>query len=231
MNGIAANVKLMIIRAVPDGDERDKDVAMAIRYAADNGAKIINMSFGKSYSPQKELVDAAVRHADSLGVLMIHAAGNDNKNLEVENSYPSPYYLDGGKATNWLTVGASRMKKGKHLPAEFSNYGKTKVDLFAPGYDIYSTIPKNKYEKESGTSMAAPTTTGVAALVWSYYPQLTASMLKEILMKSVTDVSKQKVVVPGKKKEKVRFGKLCVSGGIVNAEKALELAEKMTNGQ
>jgi len=228
MNGIAQNVKLMIIRAVPDGDERDKDVALAIRYAADNGAKIINMSFGKAYSPQKSLVDAAVRHADSLGVLMIHAAGNDNKNLDIEDSYPTPYYLNGEKAVNWLTIGASRMKKGKHIPAEFSNYGKTKVDLFAPGYEIYSSIPGNKYEKESGTSMAAPTTTGVAALVWSYFPELTATELKDILMKSVTNVAKKKVIIPGKKKEKTRFSELCVTGGILNAEKAIELAEKIT---
>lgn len=228
MNGIAQNVKLMIIRAVPNGDERDKDVALAIRYAADNGAKIINMSFGKPYSPQKELVDAAVRHADSLGVLMIHAAGNDNKNLDKEDSYPTPYYLNGEKAVNWLTIGASRMKKGKKIPAGFSNYGKTKVDLFAPGFDIYSCIPGNKYEKESGTSMAAPTTSGVAALVWSYFPELTATELKTILMNSVTDVSKKKVIIPGEKKKKIRFGELCVSGGILNAEKAIELAEKTT---
>ncbi len=227
MNGIAANVRLMIIRAVPDGDERDKDVAMAIRYAADNGARVINMSFGKAYSPQKELVDAAVRHADSLGVLMVHAAGNDNKNLDKEVSYPSPVYLDGKKAVNWITVGASSMKKGKHLAASFSNYGKENVDLFAPGVAIYSTVPKNEYKKEDGTSMASPTAAGVAALVLSYNPDLTATQLKDILMKSVTNVAKKKVIIPGKKKKKIAFSELCVSGGIIDAENALLLAEKI----
>jgi len=228
MNGVASHVKLMIIRAVPDGDERDKDVALAIRYAADNGAKIINMSFGKSYSPEKHLVDAAVRYADSLGVLMIHAAGNDNNNLDIEENYPSPNYLNGGKAVNWLSVGASSMEKDADLPASFSNYGKKEVDIFAPGHMVYSTVINGEYELNSGTSMAAPVCSGVAALVWSYYPQFNATQIKDILMQSVNNQKKLKVNVPGLENTKQKFGELSVSGGVVNAYNAIKLAEKLS---
>ena len=227
MNGIAKNVKLMIVRAVPDGDERDKDVALAIRYAADNGAQIINMSFGKSYSPEKYLVDAAVKYADSLGVLMIHAAGNDNNDLDKKDNFPNPLYLDGGKAVNWLTVGASAISRDKKMAASFSNYGKKNVDIFAPGHEVYSSVLDNKYGLNSGTSMASPVAAGVAALVWSYYPNFTATQIKDILMKSVSKQEKLKVILPGSKKEKVRFGELSVSGGIINAYNALKLAEEM----
>ncbi|MDW8297087.1 MAG: S8 family peptidase, partial [Raineya sp.] len=229
IKGVANNVLIMPIRAVPDGDERDKDVANAIFYAVDNGAHIINMSFGKGYSPNKKFVDEAVKYAESKGVLLVHAAGNDAKNLEVEPNFPNRYYADGGEAKNWLEIGASSWHNSNDkFVANFSNYGKTKVDVFAPGVDIYSTVPdKNTYKNASGTSMAAPTTSGVAALLMSYYPELTAVQVKEILMKSAIRYE-QDINKPGEKGEKVKLSDLCITGGIINAYEAIKLAEQMT---
>ncbi len=219
INGIANNVKIMPIRAVPNGDERDKDIANAIRYAADNGASIINMSFGKYYSPNKKLVDDAVQYALSKDVLFVHAAGNDSKNSDDELSFPNRELSNGTIVPNWIEVGASSYKKGKNLIGSFSNYGKLKVDLFAPGVDIYSTIPDNKYISESGTSMASPTTAGVAALIRSYFPELKAEEVKAVLMKSVVHY-KRRVIKPGTK-HKVKVKELCISGGFINADNAV----------
>lgn len=230
MNGIA-NVELMIIRTVPDGDERDKDVANAIRYAAENGADIINMSFGKSYSPYKEYVDAAIKYADSIGVLMVHAAGNDGDDIDTAANYPSRYYEDGGMAANWITVGASSWKENEELTAPFSNFGKKNVDIFAPGVDIYSTFPDNEYNAISGTSMAAPVVSGVAALIMSYYPELSTQQLRDIIMNSVTIPEQTEVVKPGSQTgELVPFSSLSVTGGIINVTEALKLADKTVNG-
>ncbi len=230
MNGIA-NVELMIIRTVPDGDERDKDVANAIRYAAENGADIINMSFGKSYSPYKEYVDAAIKYADSVGVLMIHAAGNDGDDIDTAANYPSRYYNDGGMAANWITVGASSWQEDQGLAAPFSNFGAKNVDLFAPGVDIYSTFPDNDYNAISGTSMAAPVVSGVAALIMTYYPELSTQQLREVILNSVTIPEQAEVVKPGSQTgELVPFSSLSVTGGIVNVTEALKLAEKTVNG-
>ncbi|MBX7204532.1 MAG: S8 family serine peptidase [Bacteroidia bacterium] len=225
IKGVADNVRIMVLRVVPDGDERDKDVANAIRYAADNGAKVINMSFGKAWSWNKKAVDEAAKYASDKDVLLVHAAGNDNKDLEKFYNYPSDQF-EGTEDVipNWIEVGASSWMKGKLVPASFSNYGMEAVDLFAPGVDIYSTVPDtNKYDSYDGTSMAAPVTAGAAALIRSYYPNLTATQVKEILMKSVTPV-KGKVKMPGKK-DKVKMKMLCKTGGIVNVYNALILAE------
>lgn len=225
MKGVADNVRIMTLRVVPDGDERDKDVANAIRYAADNGAKVINMSFGKAYSWNKKAVDDAVKYALSKDVLLVHAAGNDAKNLETATNFPNDIFEDStGIAANWIEVGASSWMKKKKLTADFSNYGITRVDVFAPGVDVYSTVPdSNAYEAYDGTSMASPVTAGVAALLRSYYPHLTAVQIKAIIMQSVTPV-KHKVYIPGSKK-KTRMKELCVSGGVVNAYQAVQLAE------
>ena len=224
--GIASAVKIMAIRTVPDGDERDKDVANAIRFAADHGAQVINMSFGKAYSPYKNLVDAAVKYADAKGVLMVHAAGNEGANSEQEPSFPTPVYLDGGRAQNWIEVGASSWKSGNALVASFSNYGKP-VDIFAPGEDITSTVPGGKYEQESGTSMASPVVAGVAALIMSYYPTLTASDVKKVILESATKVPGVSVTRPGSTAEHVQFSELSTTGGIVNAYAALQAADRM----
>ncbi len=228
INGIANNVLLMSLRAVPNGDEYDKDVALAIRYAVDNGAQVINMSFGKSYSPNKKMVDDAMLYAQSKGVLLVHAAGNDNKNIDTTDNFPSDILLEGNSINNLICVGASTISTKKRLPAVFSNYGNERVDIFAPGMDVVSTTVESEYEISQGTSFAAPVVSGVAALVWSYYPELTAAQMKEILIKSATNMAKKKVVIPGERKKKTRFRELCVSDGVVNTYNALMLAEEMS---
>ena len=224
MDGVANNVQIMAVRAVPDGDERDKDVANAIRYAVDNGAQIINMSFGKGFSPNKSYVDDAVKYAESKGVLLVHAAGNSGENTDEENNFPTKKI---GKkvASNWIEVGASAWGEGDKLAASFSNYGKTNVDLFAPGVDIYATFPNNEYNSISGTSMASPVTAGVAAMLLSYFPELSATDLKEIMMKSVRTFDGLMVAKPGSREDKIDFAELSTSGGIVNAYEAVKLAD------
>ena len=228
--GIARNVKIMALRAVPDGDERDKDIANAIRYAVDNGAHIINMSFGKAYSPHKTYVDDAVKYADSKGVLMVHAAGNESANVDSTASFPTPVYLDGsGRARNWIEVGATSWHGKDSLVATFSNWGKSVVDVFAPGDDIKSTAPGGTYKKESGTSMAAPVVAGVAALVMSYYPGLSAADVKRVVLESAHKLAETKVIRPGEgSNSPVVFGDLSATGGVVNAYNALKRAEEMS---
>lgn len=230
MDGIADNVRIMAIRAVPDGDEHDKDVALGIRYAVENGAKIINMSFGKSYSPQKKWVDDAVKFAESKGVLLVHAAGNDGSDLDKDYNYPSPVVEGARKANNWLTVGASGDPKNGGLTAYFSNYGKNEVDVFAPGVNIYSTKPGgNVYGNESGTSMAAPVTSGVAALILEYFPSLTAQQLKYVIEKSSVAPS-IKTKSPGTG-EDVKLSDLSRTGGVINAFEAVKLAAEIVDGK
>ncbi len=229
IDGIADNVRIMSIRAVPDGDEHDKDVALAIRYAVDNGAKVINMSFGKGFSPEKKWVDDAVRYAESKGVLLVHAAGNDGSNVDTVQNFPTPIYSEQSKkATNWITVGASGDPKRGGLVASFSNWGKKEVDVFAPGAQIYSTIPGgNAYGNASGTSMASPVVAGVAAFLLSYYPELTAQQVKQVIEKSSVPVTED-VVKPGTSDEKVKLSELSKTGGLVNAFEAAKLAATMT---
>jgi|JI10StandDraft_1071094.scaffolds.fasta_scaffold10759_7 subtilisin family serine protease len=224
MDGVADNVRIMMLRAVPDGDEHDKDIALAIRYAVDNGARIISMSFGKDFSPEKEWVDDAFRYAEKKGVLLIHAAGNDNKNVDSADNFPNPIYINGkGKATNVITVGASGDETNGGLTASFSNYGKKEVDVFAPGVGIYSTIPGgNTYGNASGTSMACPVVAGIAALVLQHYPNFTPQQLKYVIEKSVV-VSNEEVKMPGTD-TKVPLSDLCKTGGFVNAYEAVKLA-------
>ena len=229
IDGIATNVKIMMVRTVPDGDERDKDIANAIRYAVDNGANVINMSFGKGFSPEKAAVDEAVKYADSKGVLMVHAAGNDGENLAEKPSFPTPAYLSGGRPNNWIEVGASSWKGLDSLAASFSNYGKAQVDVFAPGVDILSTVPGGGYDRESGTSMAAPVVSGLAAMLMSYFPNLSAADVKRIILDSTTRYADQKVARPGAENgEQVPFGSLSVTGAVVNAFSAVKLAEQMS---
>ena len=237
MNGVATNVKIMAVRAVPDGDEYDKDVALGLRYAVDNGAKVINTSFGKGFSPKKEWVYEAILYAASKDVLIVNAAGNDGKDLDVEKTYPNDSRdLVTEISDNVLTVGAMSANYDENLPASFSNYGKINVDVFAPGVQIYSTIPDGEYAKFSGTSMAAPSTAGVAALLRSYYQKLSASQVKHILMNSGTMIDLD-VIKPGSrsrenpKGEKVSFSELSVSGRVVNAYNALKMADYMVNGK
>jgi len=227
IDGIDDNVKIMMVRAVPDGDEHDKDIALAIRYAVDNGAKVINMSFGKGFSPQKDWVDDAVRYAQSKGVLLVHAAGNDAADIDTAWNFPTPVYKsDGKRASNWITVGASGDPQLGGLAASFSNYGKKEVDVFAPGVKIYSTIPGgNTYGEAQGTSMASPVVAGVAALILEYYPNLSAEQVKYVIEKSSIkpDV---KVKVPGGDTE-VDMSELSTTGGLLNAYEAVKLASTL----
>lgn len=229
MKGVANNAVLMSVRAVPDGDERDKDVALAIRYAVDNGAKVINMSFGKSWSPNPEWVFEAFKYAEKNDVLLVHAAGNDGKDIDVSENWPNDTADKINElCDNVLTVGAMSSKYDENIPATFSNYGKLNVDVFAPGVQIYSTVPNNEYAKYNGTSMASPEVAGVAALVRSYYPELSASQVKHIIMNSGTKVDID-VLKPGTKEEKTNFSTLSVSGNVLNAYNALVLADQMVN--
>jgi len=228
IKGIADHVKIMVVRAVPNGDERDKDIANAIIYAVDNGAQIINMSFGKKFSPEKEAVDRAVKYAEQKGVLMVHAAGNEGDNLDVEKNFPTRFYLNNKEARNWVEVGASSWGTGQDFVADFSNYGKKSVSFFSPGVQIYSTTPGNTYKNESGTSMASPAAAGVAALLMSYFPELTATQVKDIMIRSTRKFDQLKVQEPGDKKE-VEFSQLSLSGGLINAYEAVKMAQDMRN--
>ncbi|HNP07798.1 MAG TPA: S8 family peptidase [Cyclobacteriaceae bacterium] len=226
IKGIADNVRIMSVRTVPNGDERDKDVANAILYAVDNGAHIINMSFGKSTSPRKEVVDKAVKYAVQKGVLLIHAAGNESDDIDVEKNYPTRFYLDGSEAKNWLEVGASSWGADKDFVGSFSNYGKKSVDLFAPGVEIYSTVPDNKYKDLNGTSMASPVTAGVAAVIMSYFPEFTALEVKEIIRQSTRKFDNLKINMPGSKGE-IEFSQMSSTGGLINLYEAVKLAQEL----
>lgn len=225
--GICPTVKIMPVRTVPNGgDEFDKDVALAIRYAVDNGAKVINMSFGKRYSAQPGWVEDAIRYAEKKDVLIIKAAGNDGIDTDSISFYPKVRNLKTKKGfKNVIVVGASGPNREK-LIASFSNYGRNTVDVFAPGVEIYSTLPDNQYGKFSGTSMAAPVVTGLAAIIRSNFPHLKAKQVKWIIMNSVEKIDFP-VTKPGDSMARNRMSDLCVSGGIVNANRALALAKTM----
>ncbi len=228
-DGIANNVEILVVRAVPDGDEYDKDVALGIRYAVDNGAKVINGSFGKDFSPHKQWVYDAIKYAEKKDVLIVHAAGNDAKDIDTENNFPND--SDDKKtefADNLITIGALNYEYGAKLAANFSNFGKLNVDVFAPGVKIYATTPNNKYQFLQGTSMASPNVAGVAALIRSYYPKLSAKQVKHILMDSGTAITSD-VEVGGNPNDKRAFSTLSQSGKIVNAYNAIAMAEKMSN--
>lgn len=228
IDGVATDVKIMVLRTTPDGDERDKDIALAIKYAVENGADIINMSFGKALSPQKKFVDDAIKLAEQKNVLIVHSAGNSGENTNLNEYFPSDLYLDRSKATNFMNIAASDMEKGKNMAAIFSNYGQNHVDIFAPGVNIISLDVNSTYDAGSGTSESAPVVSGIAALILSYYPELTPKELIAILLESSLDLKKQKVLIPdliNEKREKVKFATLSKCGGIINAYEAMKKAE------
>ena len=218
-----------MLRVVPEGDEYDKDVALAIRYAVDNGAKVINMSFGKYFSPEKRWVDSAVKYAELHDVLIVHASGNESYDLDTKEGFPNPWLKQwNSEATNFITVGASSDPKiSGSITAEFSNYGKENVDVFAPGVRIYSTLPgAHNYGNLKGTSMSTPIVTGLAALIRSYYPYLTAVQVKKIIEESVLKpAANTPSIKPGSKDEAIPFKTLSRSGGIINAFNAIEDAD------
>lgn len=227
INGIADNVRIMVIRAVPNGDERDKDIANAIYYAVDNGAKIINLSCGKTESPQKYAIDKAVQYANQKGVLIVHAAGNESADNDKITHYPTPLYKNGREAKNWINVGASSWGTKSNFIGAFSNYGKKTVDVFSPGVAIFSTVPGQGYKNHDGTSMACPAVAGVAAILMSYFPEFSSVEIKRIIMESVRKFDGLRATKPGTKTE-VEFNSLSKAGGIVNAYDAVLLAMKQS---
>lgn len=232
VNGVAENVKIMVLRAVPDGDEFDKDIARGIRYAVDNGATIINGSFGKYYSQHSDWVNDAIKYAADHDVLIVRAAGNDALNLETNRVYPNDQWPEQPEeiANNFLVVGALNYLFGENLLAGFSNYGLTNVDVFAPGVKIYSSTPLNTYEYLQGTSMASPAVAGVAAVIRSYYPKLSAEQVKSIIEQSGIPITAE-VLVPTPRDQRTEnknintLDKISVSGKIVNLYNALILAD------
>lgn len=220
VKGIASNAKIMALKVVPVGDERDKDIANAIYYAVDNGAKIINMSFGKSYSRHRNIVEEAILYAQKHDVLLVAAAGNESENVDLTPFYPSSIFMDNSRAKNYLTIGANTHRNDFGLAASFSNFGKNRVDLFAPGQNISSLYPDNNYQEASGTSMAAPVVAGIAAVILGHHPHLGAAELAQLLQTSSTDLSDQEIRKFGVGSAK--FGELSRSGGVVNLFKALQ---------
>ena len=220
--GVAHKVaKIMTVRAVPDGDERDKDVANAIRYAVDNGAKILNMSFGKAVSPGKKHVWDAMKYAEKKGVLLVKAAGNENQNIGENEYFPTNFMKQSDEkpfVSNMIVVGAST-NNSQNLRARFSNYNGKMVDVFAPGQEIYSTVPDAKYEYLQGTSMASPVVAGAAAVLWAYMPSLTPQQIKEALVKTVN-----KSTVNANVDSSANFDQISVAGGVIDLYKAAQYA-------
>lgn len=230
-NGVANNVKIMVVRAVPNGDEYDKDVALAIRYAVDNGAKVINGSFGKSFSPHSDWVRDAIKYAADKDVVFVHAAGNDGKDLDVVYNFPNDQVGNGAEVSNsFITVGSLDPIYGAKMVSSFSNYGKINVDVFAPGGQIYSTVPQNEYDTIGGTSMASPAVAGIAALIRSQYPNLNASQVKDIIIQSGLPLT-TKVVVSGDANNVKSFTSLSKSGRTANAYNALIMAGDMSKNK
>ena len=229
IKGITGNVKIMPLNISFSGDEHDKDIAMAVRYAVDNGAKIINMSFGKDFSLHKEWVFEAFKYAEEHGVLLVHGSGNNHFSADENPYYPSDNSFDGSPevCNNFINVGSISSKVDSTFVSRFSNYGKQNVDLFAPGDEIYTTAAGNKYESESGTSLAAPMVSGTAALIWSYYPKLTVQEVKQIILDSGTAYDLE-VIIPGTTDKKVPFSELSKSGKVLNVYNAMHLAEKVS---
>ena len=216
----------MTIRTVPNGDEYDKDVALAIRYAVDNGAKVINGSFGKSFSPHADWVRDAIKYASDNDVVFVHAAGNDSNNVDTEPNFPDDNVKFVEVSNSYIRVGSLTSKYGSKMVSNFSNYGKKNVDIFAPGSEIYSTFPENYYETIGGTSMASPGVAGIAALIRSQYPNLSAAQVKQVILDSGLPLT-NKVVVGGDASDVKPFSELSKSGKIANAYNALILASKL----
>lgn len=227
IDGVADNVRIMSIKAVPNGDEYDKDVANAIHYAVDHGAEVINMSFGKKISPHKAWVDEAFEYAAAHDVLLVMASGNESQDVDAKPEFPNTNYLDGKKTDNVINVGASGPKPGEKLAADFTNYGKNSVDVFAPGVKVTSIDMDAEFNTEDGTSFSAPIVSGIAALCLEYYPKLSAKQVKQAILESAAPATGIIVIKPGTKDQKVDFTTLSKTGGIVNAYKALEIASKM----
>lgn len=232
IKGIAHNVKIMPIVVSSRGDEHDHDIALAVRYAVDNGAKIINMSFGKEFSLHKKWVVDAYKYAEKHNVLLVHGAGNNGFNVDENPYYPNDvdYENPGEVVANFINVGSTTRKLDNTFVSNFSNYGKINVDLFAPGDEIYTTSSGNSYKIDSGTSLAAPMVSGTAALIWSYYPKLSAKQVKQIILESGTAYDME-VLIPGGEGKKAKFSELSKSGKVLNVYNAMQLAKQRAKGK
>ena len=226
VNGFSDNIFIMPLHVSASGDEHDKDIATAIHYAVDNGARVINMSFGKEFSLHKEWIKEAFKYAENNNVLLVHAVGNDGMNIDNSPFYPNDYNYDDKEevSNNFINVSSTNSKFGENMVSSFSNYGKKNVDLFAPGEQIYTAIPDNKYDFDSGTSLAAPMVSGTAALIWLHYPKLTVSQVKQIILESGSSYDID-VILPGTKDKKVKFSELSKSGKVLNVYNAMKMAE------
>ena len=229
IEGFNDSIKIMPLSISCSGDEHDKDVALSIRYAVDNGAKVINMSFGKEFSMYPEWVKEAFQYAEKHNVLIAHASGNNGFNIDENPIYPNDYLYDNNPEVshNFINVGSINKNYGEKMVSSFSNYGKNNVDLFAPGEDIYTAIPDNKYSFDSGTSLAVPMVSGTAALIWLYYPELTVQQVKQIILESGASYDLE-VIVPGTKDKKVKFSELSKSGKVLNVYNAMQMAKKIS---
>lgn len=229
VKGILQNVKFMPLNISPSGDEHDKDIAMAVYYAVDNGAKIINMPLGKEFSLHKQWIIDAFKYAEKQNVLIVHSAGNSGLDIDKNPVYPNDTSLDINVefCNNFITVGSTNHILNDKFVSNYSNYGKENVDLFAPGEEIYTTAAGNSYKVDSGTSLSTPMVSGTAALIWTYYPTLTAKEVKEIILNSGTSYDLE-VIIPGTKDKKIKFSELSKSGKVLNTYNAMILAKKVS---
>jgi subtilisin family serine protease len=234
INGVASDVEIMSLAISSNGEEHDKDIALAIKYAVDNGAKVINMSFGKEFSMHKEWVFEAFEYAEKKDVIIISSAGNSAFNLEENNNYYPNDNINNGTevSNNFLLVGSISKNIDSSFLSYYSNYGVSDVDIFAPGQEIYTIIPNNEYKLDSGTSIAASITSGVAALIYSYYPNLKASEVKQILMDSGLEFNIEVTTPIEENKEKTTpFNQLSKSGKVLNAYNALIMADSISKNK
>ncbi len=228
IRGFSKNIKIMPLVTSCSGDEEDKDIALAIRYAVDNGAKVINMSFYKEFSLHLDWVLEAIKYAEKNNVLVVGIAGNDSLDIDSNPKYPndSDYQNPREVSDNFINVGSITNKVDSTMVSSFSNYGKQNVDLFAPGSDVYTTIPDNRYQTDSGTSLAAPMVSGTAALIWLYYPNLSVQEVKQIILNSGSEYDIE-VLVPNGDGKKVPFKELSKSGRVLNVYNAMKMAKEM----
>lgn len=230
-NGIMDQAEIMTLRVAANGEPYLKDIALAIRYAVDHQADIIMLPVQNTLYPedQKKWISEALEYAESKGVFCITPAWEGAQDLAVETYYPNRWMTGKKELTNLMVV-CSSDKNGN--PSMNSNYGAKEVDLYAPGMEIYSTYTGDTYQSGTGLGLAAATTVGVAALIKAYYPHLTGTQIRNILLETVTsrkDAEVEKgIIVDGKPTQDLfLFGDLCLSGGIINAYQAVVAADKI----
>lgn len=231
-DGIMDEAEIMALRVTASGGEPYiKDMVLAIRYAADHGVDIIVLPQQNTLYPdgQKEWMIEALRYAESKGILVIVPAWELSQDLAKQTFYPNRRMTGDKELTNLMVISSSD-KEGN--PSLNANYGAKELDLFAPGINIYSAYTGDTYQIGSGVGLASASVAGVAALIKAYYPHLTGSQIRDILLESVTSrkgVEVEKgIEVDGKQTQDLfLFDDLCLSGGILNAYQAIMAADKL----